>query len=352
MPALSALEERLLPAYSNFPRGRFVSLILVRKTESEAVFRTEGAGEDLSREFVRAGLEDPAVVQRVVITKRKQTAVERRTGRELLRTHGLLYAKEPKAKDAKAEECALNRNNACERCLDCMIYGYAVGGGGAQKSRVLTDDAFSLLPAGAVTGRRTGNALYDNSTMRDPVSGDASQAIYEDPYVRPETHFLEIETLKDVTIGELLYVLGNVLRSTRYGAVSSRQGRVRNRLAALVYSDCELFSNLELTQAAHDQLRAGGAEPEHPLPDDAVLAAVASAVAALLPRVISAAPTVVDAAGCEAITATVGCLYRDGARVGALLRAVEQAYAVSGSDASSGRAEVLRLLRQAEQEAE
>jgi len=351
MPALSAYADLLLPAYSNFPRGHYVSLVLVRKTESEALFRTEGAGEDLNREFVRAGLDDQQVVQRVVITKRKQTAVERRTGRELLRSHGMLYSKDARSKDAQGQECALNRNNACERCLDCMIYGYAVGSGGAQKSRVITDDAFSVLAAGGITGRRTGNALYDNSTMRDPVTGQPSQAIYEDPYVRPEVHFLEVETLKDITIGELVYVLGNVLRSTRYGAVSSRQGRVRNTLAAMIFSDCEVFSNLELTQAVHDRLQATGAGGlDHPLADGAVHAAVEAATAALLPRLVGTEPLRVDAAGCQEVTASLARVYRDGARIGGLLRAVELGYSPQQEEQARGRDEVLRLLRAAEQE--
>ena len=54
--------EQMLKAYSNFPRGHYMSLIVVRKTESETLFRTEGAGEDLSKEFVRAGITDQEIV--------------------------------------------------------------------------------------------------------------------------------------------------------------------------------------------------------------------------------------------------------------------------------------------------
>ena len=68
--------------------------------------------------------------------------------------------------------------------------------------------------------------------MRNPLTGAPSTSINEDEYVLPETHFLDIETLKDVTPGELQYVIGNILRSSRYGAISSRLGRVRNTLAA------------------------------------------------------------------------------------------------------------------------
>lgn len=130
--------NHFLTAYSNYtPQGRYTSLILVRRIESEAVFRTEGSGEPLAKEFVRAGLEASEIIQRVVISKRKQTAVKRRTGRELLRTHNLLFEK-----DAKSGVCSLNRNNPCEKCMDCIIYGYAAGGGGTQEYRVVTDDAF------------------------------------------------------------------------------------------------------------------------------------------------------------------------------------------------------------------
>ena len=73
--------NRLLEAYSNYPVGRYVGLVIVRKTESEVLFRTEGAGEDLTKEFVHAGVTNDTPIFRVVMTKRKQTAVERRTGR-------------------------------------------------------------------------------------------------------------------------------------------------------------------------------------------------------------------------------------------------------------------------------
>src|SRR5256714_5837978 len=250
MSLLNQYSDYLLPRYSNFPRGRYASLLVIRKTESETIFRTEGSGEGLVKETVIAGANNinTQTMRRVVISKRKQTAVERRTGREVLREYDLLK------KDSKGQVCALNTNAPCGKCIDCMLYGYAVGGGGAQKSRVMTDDSYSLGLVAQVTGRRTFNATFDNGTMRNPITGDASTSINEDEYVLPETHFLDIETLKDVTAGELQYAIGNVLRSTRYGAISSRLGRVRNTLSAIIFSATEIFSNLELTQVVYDIL--------------------------------------------------------------------------------------------------
>jgi len=279
MKTLDGHKDFLLDHYSNLPQGRYVNLIVLRETKSETIFRTEGSGEPLNREFVHAGLSDHDVVLRVVISKRKQTAVERRTGRELLRSFGLLQ------KLADNAECMLNTNNPCERCVDCWLYGFAAGGGGAQKSRVITEDAFSLLPASSIVDTKTFNALFDNSTMRNPNTGEASTSISESEYVKPEVHFLDIEVLKDVTGDELVYTCGNILRSSRYGAISSRIGRVQNTLLAVVFSRAEIFSSLELTQATYDRL----ANKEHPLRGDEVAEAVSGtngALAHLLPDTV------------------------------------------------------------------
>src|SRR6266446_988715 len=104
---LNQYSDYLLPRYSNFPRGRYVSLLIIRKTESETIFRTEGSGEGLVKEVVMAGEKEAKPIRRVMISKRKQTAVERRTGRELLREHGLLKM----VTVNKVEQpCSLNTN--------------------------------------------------------------------------------------------------------------------------------------------------------------------------------------------------------------------------------------------------
>lgn len=326
LSALARYQPYLLDRYENFPHGRYVSLIIIRKTESETIFRTEGSGEGLVKETVTAGLRDQRPLRRVVITKRKQTAVERRVGRELLREHGML--KRPKEKNKELDyECALNTNHPCEQCIDCMLYGFAAGGGGAQKARVMTDDAFSIAPVSQVTDRRTFNATFDNGTMRSPLDGKPSTSINEDEFVRPETHFPDIETLKDVTVGELQYVIGNVLRSTRYGAISSRLGRVKNTIAAMIFSDCELFSNLELTQAAYDALpRQDGADLSFPLADRDVEQAVTQATDHLLAQIVSREPVVVRAQALDEVRAETIELYRSPAQVKELLEHIDAGY--------------------------
>ncbi|HXL36084.1 MAG TPA: type I-D CRISPR-associated protein Cas7/Csc2 [Ktedonobacteraceae bacterium] len=317
--------EYLLPTYSRFPKGRYASLLVIRKTESETIFRTEGSGEGLTKDTVIAGINanNRKPIRRVVISKRKQTAVERRTGRELLREHNLLKTA---IVNKKEYECTLNANAPCGECIDCMLYGYAVGGGGAQKSRVMTDDAYSILQASEVTGHRTFNAPSDNGIMWNPIKNEASKSINDDEYVLPETHFLDMETLKDVTPGELQYVIGNVFRSSRYGAISSRLGKMQNSLAAIIFSDTELFSNLELTQQVYDLLPRNEGNIEVPLFDEPVFEAVQKATNLLLERVVGRTPLVVREKALQQVLDDTITLYRDRDSVKSFLQDIEKGY--------------------------
>lgn len=273
MTVLNNYKEFFVEKYNNYPQGKYVNLVIVRKTESEAIFRTEGSGEPLNREYVKAGNTDNEIIARSVISKRKQTAVERRTGREILRSNNLLKYKKKNVES----ECTLNTNSPCEKCPDCMIYGFAVGGGGAQKSRVITEDSFSILPINLITDTKTFNATYDNGTMRSKDENGKeliSSSLGSSEYIKPETHYIDIEVLKDVTQDDLLYVLGNILRSTRYGATTSRIGRVHNTLVKIIFSDTEIFSTLELTQNVYDDLKKENKDLDFPLQDSIVFKSV------------------------------------------------------------------------------
>lgn len=258
--SVQKLKPFLAETYENFPKGRTIGLVVLRTTKSETIFRTEGSGEPMCSEFVRAGVEDNTIIPRLVMTKRKQVAPERRRGREFLRAHSLLYTA-PKTDSV----CSLNTNAPCEMCVDCFLYGFAAGGEGAQKSRVWTEDAFSVLAATELVGDRTINAVYENGTMRD-TDGKASTALNTSEYVKPGVNFLDVVTLKDVTADELRYVLGNILLTTRYGAVSSRVGRMENEILAAFGGIAELPSSLELVQGVYDRLAVAGEPLEHPLP--------------------------------------------------------------------------------------
>jgi CRISPR-associated protein Csc2 len=244
----------------------------MRTSLSELILRTEGTGEPMCREFVQAGQNDrQQVVQRLVMTKRKQVAPERRTGREHLRAQGLLRP------NKEGVACALNTNAPCEMCVDCFLYGFAAGGGGAQKSRVWTEDAFSILTAADTLSDRTINAIFETGTMRDE-KGNASTALNTSEYIKPGVQFLDVMTLKDVTADEFRYIIGNVLLTSRYGAVSSRVGRMENQILGMFGGITELPSSLELVQAVHDQFIANTKPLEHPLDNGELITATQTVI--------------------------------------------------------------------------
>lgn len=270
--------EKLNPffaaTYENFPKGRTIGLVVLRTSLSELILRTEGTGEPMCREFVAAGQTVETrkqIVQRLVMTKRKQIAPERRTGREHLRAQDLLRSTK------EGVPCALNTNAPCEMCVDCFLYGFAAGGGGAQKSRIWTEDAFSILTATDTLGDRTINAIFETGTMRDE-KGNASTALNTSEYIKPGAHFLDVVTLKDVTADEFRYIIGNVLFTSRYGAVSSRVGRMENQVLGIFGGIAELPSSLELVQAVHDQFHADNEPLEHPLDNGKLIAATQTVI--------------------------------------------------------------------------
>jgi len=83
-----------------------------------------------------------------------------------------------------------------------------------------------------------------------------SGTITEYDYTMPGVFLPSVETAVDLTAGEFVYVLGNVLRTTRYGKEGTRQGFLRNHVLAIAFSDVELFANLEFTQALYDAFAA------------------------------------------------------------------------------------------------
>jgi CRISPR-associated protein Csc2 len=213
-------------------------------------------------------------IDRLVMFKRKQVAPERRTGKALLRQYGVFpYAiatggsrgpsivygsdeitkaqEEAKGrKDSKVEvqeDCYLIAG-MCAHCVDCLTYGYAaVEGQGARKARVLTDSCFSVRPYPLVTERKKFNYIDE----KDHTSG----TITEFDHTRPHTFFPCIVTTVDLTLDEFVYVLNNLLRTSRYGKEVAHIGLMENHILTVAFSDVELFSNLEFSQAFYDAFK-------------------------------------------------------------------------------------------------
>lgn len=250
-------KDLFLPEIPQIPQGRYVHFVMIRQTESFPVFQTDGT---LNVIRVRAGLKDPTTLSRLVMFKRKQTSPERLKGRELLRWAGFISS------DKDAENyCEYNSEKFCKQCPDCIHYGYAIGKQGAEKSKVLTDSAFSILPYDMSHKAFSFNALYEHGTMTD--EGKTRPSFGEQDHIVPQVFFPTIETLRDPTYEGFLYILGNLLRTDRYGAQETRTGKVCNHLVAICFANGEIFSNLRFSQAIYDQVK----DAEAPLNPDQVL---------------------------------------------------------------------------------
>jgi len=249
------------------PMGKYVHFLTIRVTESYPLFQTDG---ELNKARVRAGVEDKTPISRLSMFKRKQSTPERLVGRELLRNYGLITA----------EECEYNVNFAMNN-PDCIIYGFAIGDSGSEKSKVVVDTAFSISAFDESHETFTLNAPYESGTMSK--QGEVTSRINQQDHIKPQVFFPSIVTLKDPTEASFLYVFNNILRTRHYGAQTTRTGRVRNELIGVVFADGEITSNLRWTQAIYDQMKADKTlKFPDPLDEDDVMKAAKSTIASLM----------------------------------------------------------------------
>src|SRR6266699_3917784 len=253
-------------AVPKLPMGKYAHVIMLRETNSFALFQTDGE-LNISRVSLgrREGNQAPGT--RIVLFKRKQSTPERLTGRELLRRYELVT------------NCQYNSKDFCKRCPDCIYYGFAIGDQGSERSKVLVDSAFSVTGYDMSHQQFTFNAPSENGTMSE--DGKMKTALGEQDYVLPQVYFPSVVTIKDPTEAEFIYVLNNILRTKRYGAQNTRTGTVENHVTGIVFSDGEIFSNLQLTQSIYDVL-APEQRAKTPLPQAVVLEAMESVVPTLL----------------------------------------------------------------------
>jgi CRISPR-associated protein Csc2 len=261
--------------------GRYAHIILLRVTDSYPLFQTDG---ELNTARVQAGVERREIITRLTFFKRKQSTPERLTGRELLRRYEFLSSDEAGSGKSVGEDglpiCDYNVE-FCTQCPDCIVYGFAIGDRGSEKSKVITDTAYSLTTYDHSHEAFTLNAPYEDGTMTR--HGEVTSRISEQDHVRPQVIFPAVITARDLTQNLFLYVLNNVLRARRYGAQTTRTGRVHNHIIAVALTDGEIFSNLLFTQQLYDALRDKEAiSPPDPVDPQIALEAAARLVPDLL----------------------------------------------------------------------
>lgn len=243
---LTTLKSEFHPAFPRLASGKYIHFIMLRHSQSFPVFQTDGV---LNTARTQAGLEAKEPISRLVMFKRKQITPERLGGRELLRSLNLTSGNSKETD----KFCEYNGENSCKKCPDCIIYGFAIGDSGSERSKVYSDSAFSLSSYEQSHRSFTFNAPFEGGTMSE--QGVMRSAINELDHVLPEVTFPTVETLRDPTFEGFLYVLGNLMRTRRYGAQESRTGTMSNHIIGIVLCDGEIFSNLHLTQALYDALK-------------------------------------------------------------------------------------------------
>ncbi|MEG4291278.1 type I-D CRISPR-associated protein Cas7/Csc2 [Microcoleus sp. C2C3] len=275
MPFLKTLDAKLFHASIPYkPMGKYAHFLTVRVTESYPLFQTDG---ELNKARVRAGIEDQKPISRLTMFKRKQSTPERLVGRELLRNYGFMTA----------EDCEYNVKFAMNN-PDCIIYGFAIGDSGSEKSKVVVDTAFSITAFDESHETFTLNAPFENGTMASKGEagskpGEVTSRINQQDHIKPQIFFPSIVTLKDPTEASFLYVFNNILRTRHYGAQTTRTGRVRNELIGVVFADGEITSNLRWTQAIYDKLQVEDKlNSNNPLNEDDVIMAARTAIQTLL----------------------------------------------------------------------
>ena len=248
MSILDTLKTEFQPTFPRLASGKYVHFLMVRHSQSFPVFQTDGV---LNTARTQAGLQTQDSISRVVMFKRKQITPERLAGRELLRSLELTSATE-----GTNNFCEYNGEKSCKKCPDCIIYGFAIGDSGSERSKVYSDSAFSLSAYEQSHKSFTFNAPFEGGTMSE--KGEMRSAINELDHVLPEITFPTVETLRDPTFEGFIYVLGNLLRTRRYGAQESRTGTMANHIIGISMCDGEIFSNLHFTQALYDALKQKG----------------------------------------------------------------------------------------------
>jgi len=227
--------EKEIPTFYTAKQIQVVTLL---ETIDPCIFRTDVEGLDVISTV--AGIENKDIITRSLIFKRKKVAARRRTGKQLLRK--LLENVPSDAKD----QCFLNQG-LCGRCIDCTLFGY-VNPNGQRQSRVHDGVCFSIRPYESIYEVFNWNAIQEDTQAPGQAFGDIE-------VIKPGVVYPDVSTLQSVTYDEFIYYLWCILNTRRYGAVTSRTGRAKVKPVAILFSDSELITSLELTQKYYDVLK-------------------------------------------------------------------------------------------------
>ena len=250
MDELNKYKQYFSDMYDPYKSAKYISIYMIRECQSSCSFVSDTKNlikvdTDAGRVRKKDFCEKSKSFKRVIIPKRKQIAMERRSGRELLRSLGLLKI------NPKKEECGINKN-MCGECFDCLTYGYGLNG--SRASKIYSEESYSIHPYDYIVTEHKNIGVYENRTMYNEESEKYSQSLFSFESVKPTTLFLDVQTLVNVSKSQFLYILLNILRTRRYGSVTSKMGKIKNHIVAIQFSNSELFSNMEWVKETYDNV--------------------------------------------------------------------------------------------------
>jgi CRISPR-associated protein Csc2 len=230
----------------NDPSAHYVHILLLRELQSSAIFTTTGQDADITNVGIVAedGLVDYSPV---MMFKRKQTGSDRRKGKELQRN--LINLQD-----------TMSVNEMTQDSPESILYGNAAGEEAISvTSRVMYDTAYSIRDSSVIVEEKFQNAPGDE------YAKGATAAIREPDFIVPGTLFPCVVTLRDATFDELIFVLGITKMNKRYGAATSRIGRMKNHILGIYYGLEEGPANLILSQEVARRLsrEKGGLNAEN-----------------------------------------------------------------------------------------
>lgn len=227
-----ALNQGTVDELTNSPQNNYTSIVLLRELESHAVFTTNGQDADVATVAVSDG-DESLEYSPGLMFMRKQTGSDRRYGKSMQR-------------DLLGIEDTMNVNKMNQYSPESVLYGSAASEGDeaiSVTSRVMYDTAYTVRDSTAVIDEKFQNAPGDD------YAKEATTAVREPDFFEPGTLFPSVVTLRDATPEEVVFALGITLQNKRYGAATSRLGRVKNHVVDIYVGDEEGPANLELSKS-------------------------------------------------------------------------------------------------------
>lgn len=218
---------------TNTPGTNYTTILVLRELESHAVFTTNGQDADIASLSI-IGDDSSIEYSPGLMFMRKQTGSDRRMGKAIQRE--LLEYDRPDSMEV---------NDMNPQSVESALYGSAASGDDdvdiGVTSRVMYDTAFTVRDASACIDEK-----FQNAPGEGYAKGSRS-TIREPDFFEPGTLFPCAITLRDATPAEVAFVIAITKRNKRYGAATTRLGRVKNHILGVYTGSEEGPSNRELT---------------------------------------------------------------------------------------------------------